>query len=248
MRIPSALLVVALAAVPAFAGSQNIPVKTIETIKRGVVPIVCGFVDSKNEFQIVKILATGFFINARGSFLTPAHVLDDLPKVSTQERPCFSAVYIPARGWAKERVRFDAKWFRFTACLRNSQLDLAVCDPIENPFENADVMRQIAFLSLANPFGFEEGTPVAFTGFPLDSTVPVTSSGIIASFRTGDQEILIDKSGWPGASGSPVYAANGQVLGVIIKRGIGDGTGLAYARLSSVVMDFLRDNKIPYGK
>ena len=123
MKILSALLVVTLAAVPAFAGSQNIPVKTIETIKRDVVLIVCGFVDSKNEFRIVKILATGFFINARGNFLTPAHVLDDLPKVSTQELPCFPAVYIPARGWEKERLRFDAKWFKFTACRRNSQLD-----------------------------------------------------------------------------------------------------------------------------
>jgi hypothetical protein len=88
-----------------------------------------------------------------------------------------------------------------------------------------------------------DGASVAFSGFPLDFITPLTSRGAIAGYRasagTEADEVIIDKATWPGASGSPVYGADGRVVGMILKAGIGPGSGLAYARAASVLQQFL---------
>ena len=243
-----ALLLSALLVIPAFAGPKDVSVKTIKTVKQGVVPVVCGFLDDKKELQIVKVMASGFFINSQGSFLTARHVLSEWRKVSTKERPCLPAIYIPIGGWQKSKHEYSIRWFIFTSCLTNKELDIASCSLINNPFQDAAVSRHIVFLRFENSFSYKDGTPIAFTGFPLDSTIPVTSKGILASYRMAAKEMVVDKNAWPGASGSPVYIANGRVIGMIIKRGIGKGAGLAYARPGDLIMDFLRDKKIAMGK
>lgn len=243
-----ALLLSALLVIPAFAGPKDVSVKTIKTVKQGVVPVVCGFLNEKNELQIVKIIASGFFINNQGGFLTARHVLSELRKVSTKERPCFPAIYIPIGGWEKGKHELGTRWFKFTSCLIKNKLDIASCSLINNPFQDAAVSRHIVFLRFENSFSYKDGTPIAFTGFPLYSTIPVTSKGIIASYRAVAKEMVVDKNAWPGASGSPVYIANGRVIGMIIKRGIGAGIGLAYARPGDLIIKFLREEKITMGK
>lgn len=86
---------------------------------------------------------------------------------------------------------------------------------------------------------------MAFTGFPLRSRRPVTSKGIIASYNARLQQVFIDKVAWPGASGSPLYVASGQVVGMVHKRGIGAVEGLAFARPAVLIRDFLAGHKIP---
>lgn len=243
-----ALLLSALLVIPVFAGPKDVSVKTIKTVKQAVVPVVCGFLDDKKELQIVKIIASGFFINRQGGFLTARHAFSDWRKVSTKERPCFPAIYIPVGGWEKGKHELGTRWYKFTSCLANKELDIASCSLIVNPFQDAAVKRHITSLRFENSFSYKDGTPVAFTGFPLDSTIPVTSKGILASYRMAAKEMVVDKNAWPGASGSPVYIANGRVIGMIIKRGIGKGAGLAYARPGDLIMDFLRDKKITVGK
>jgi V8-like Glu-specific endopeptidase len=75
--------------------------------------------------------------------------------------------------------------------------------------------------------------------------MPITSQGHIASYSVRTNEFLIDKNAWPGASGSPVYGAEGEVIGLIIQRGLGDGSGLAYARPADFIVDFLRRQEVP---
>ncbi len=82
----------------------------------------------------------------------------------------------------------------------------------------------------------------------MQSIYPVTSKGNIASYVPSQKQFAIDKNVWPGASGSPVYDMDGNVIGLVIKGGFNEGAGLAYARSTDYILDFLRTNKIPTEK
>ena len=59
----------------------------------------------------------------------------------------------------------------------------------------------------------------------------------------GPTEMIVDKSAWPGASGSPVYASDGAIVGLLIQRGFNDASGIAFARTSVYISAFLAKNK-----
>ena len=228
----------------ACAASQNkffIPVETIEGIKKTVVPIVCGATTQDGSFKITSTIGSAFFINNEGYFLTAGHVLDDWDKIDRSNGDCFPAVYIPKSDWQTLSV---VRWFRFGNCIRPGAADVAVCKATINPFSLEDIKKKITIAFLKPNLLLVDGTPVAFTGFPLSSLRPITSMGNIASYIKMDNLIIIDKNAWPGASGSPVYLADGKVIGILIKRGINDGSGLAYAVTTESILEFLRENNI----
>src|SRR6476469_4373276 len=66
--------------------AQDVLPKTIADVKRAVLPVVCGALDQKNQFRVVQIVASGFLVNARGDFVTAAHVVEDLSKVAAQQQ------------------------------------------------------------------------------------------------------------------------------------------------------------------
>ena len=85
---------------------------------------------------------------------------------------------------------------------------------------------------------------MAFTGFPLQIMQPITARGTVAGYAGNQEdleprEIIIDHNNWPGASGSAVYLSSGKVVGLILKRGLNDAVGLAFARSSKFIVDFL---------
>jgi len=216
---------------------------TIDRVKTSVVPILCGKFDEHQQFVVQLIDGTGFFVDDEGDFLTAAHVIADLKIVNASRPvPCVMAIYVPLVGWQRDAVTFDSRWYTFTDCISDTTLDLAVCKPV------------IKINSQVHPLVVEDlrppdGSPVAFTGFPLGSTEPVSSRCDIAAMRgavdtEGSREIVLDKGTWPGASGSPIYTENGVVIGIMLARGIADNTGTAYGRPSHFIVKFLRDNKI----
>ncbi len=227
----------------AISQSKFITIETIERIKKTTVPIVCGAPAIDGTFKVTKTIGSAFFINDEGYFLTAGHVLDDWDKIDKSKGDCFPAVYIPKGGWESLT---DVQWFRFSNCVRPSNADVAVCKSIANPFTMEDVRRQIEFAIFGTYSTLVDGTPVAFTGFPLDSLRPITSTGNIASYIKIDKLIIIDKNAWPGASGSPVFLLGGKVIGVLIKRGINEGSGLAYAVTAESVLEFLSKDRISF--
>jgi S1-C subfamily serine protease len=225
------------------AGQNEVSTKEIASVKAMVVPVVCGYLDGAAAFTVVQISGTGFFVDRQGRFLTAAHVLDHWSEISKDPHPCTPAIYIPDHGWQHFEPQFQFHYILFTDCQTDPGLDLSVCQPLRNPFEEPDIKTHIAAASFDRNV-WPEGTPVAFTGFPLDHTTPISSKGFIAGHQMVGSDAtkfdyLIDKAAWPGASGSPLYLGNGRVVGIIRARGGNEASGLALARSASVIEDFL---------
>jgi len=229
------------------AVSQNkfISVETVQGIKDVCVPVLCGAPTPDNIFKITKMVGSGFFINSEGYFLTAGHVIDDWEKIDKSKGDCFPAVYFPVRGW-DSGLTILTRWFPFADCVRPNDLDVAVCKTVDNPFIDPKTITRIKVATFDNSPSIADGTPVAFTGFPLNFQHPVTSIGHIASFIEIANLLIIDKAAWPGGSGSPVYLANGKVVGVLTKWGINEGIGLSYAIKAKSILEFLSKNKIAF--
>jgi len=227
---------------PVIGRSQEISTKTIADVKTSVFPVVCGALNQGNEFRVVQMVATGFLINSRGDFMTAGHVSEDLQKFAAANN-CFGAIFIAHAGDASDEM-VNTRWFRIGSCQTNRQLDLAACSLTQNPFTGTGPRDRIAALKFDGLFQYADGTPVAFTGYPLQMGRPLTSKGSIAARYP--RQLVVDKSAWPGASGSPVYTANGKVIGVVLQTGLGAGTGLTYAAPADTVMEFLGQMKIPF--
>jgi hypothetical protein len=118
---------------------------------------------------------------------------------------------------------------------------LAVCRPVNR-------IPNIVPVVIAD-YRPQDGTPVAFTGFPLGTVEPLSSRCNIATYRgaidtDGSREFVLDKGTWPGASGSPVYDDEGAVIGIMLARGLADSIGTSFGRPSHFILKFLRDNGI----
>ncbi len=239
---------IALAFLPLPHPAASPWVKTIQTIKRSIVPVVCAHVGPNNQWSLAAVYGSGFFIDREGRFVTASHVIDDLNKVaSTTDHQCRFAVYVPHGGWSNSVKRdMQAEFFSFGGCIQ-SNVDIAICRCVDNPFtskrlESGDI-EAVAFNTRELP----DGTPVAFTGFALANHVPITSIGVIAGrlFFPDNQQwmyYVVDTQGFPGVSGSPVYDQDGAVVGITLMGGANAGTGLAYAEVSSAITDLLTKN------
>jgi S1-C subfamily serine protease len=222
-------------------------VETIKDVKRSVVPVVCGYTNNKGQWVIADIEGTGFFVDRRGGrFVTASHVLDSLDTFKKQmpEHSCESAIYIPDEGWEKVGKVINFEYFTFSKCIRSASADVAVCTLIENPFTSPrlpkGLVQEVSFAAREVP----DGTAAAFTGFPLERTSPITSIGSVAGRHTlGDDDrwffYLLDKTAWPGASGSPVYTESGKVIGIITRTGTADSAGISFARCSAAIENLL---------
>jgi hypothetical protein len=241
-----------LFAVNCRAAPKDVSVETIEKVKHSIVPIVCASIE-ENKVKIVAIMGSGFFIDLSGRFITANHVLDDWEKIAQARQPCSPVIYLPDHGWGKfeRKVKFQA--FAFVGCRRDAVVDLAVCQPTENPFTDKRIPERkispVAFDILEYP----DGTPIAFTGFPLEYAFPITSKGYIAGRKAikemeANFDYIIDKSNWHGASGSLVYIETGKVIGIILAGGEGEGAGLGYARNAAAIVDFLSRNPASVNK
>ena len=202
-------------------------------MKHSVAALAC--VDASASKALTRP-GSAFFISNRGRFLTAAHVLLDMRR---DEDACpVSAVVLPADDWdprAREEIQV---WFPFRIpdCQIDTDLYVAACSPADDLSVPKPWFRfRISPVRLE--FGIPaDGTRVAFTAFPLGTRDPMTFMAEVAAYRTQWQnerslpELVLDRGTWPGSSGSPVYLPDGSVVGILIKFGNEDGTGLTYIR------------------
>ncbi len=229
---------------------DSLPQATVK-INRSVFPIVCGQVAQPgNRFSALSIAGTGVFVDSRGHFITASHVIRErFSRSQQQPNGCFPAIYIPRTGWETGTQSFDANWFKFRDCVSDQAMDVAVCQTVGNPFALSS-SSQISFV-LFGDVSPENGTPVAFTGFPMQAREPVTTpSRIVRLETTGNVASWVirgegnDEPPWPGSSGSPVYLADGKVIGIILRRGIEENSGLAFALPAAAIRSFLANHQL----
>lgn len=221
-------------------------VGAIQAIKHSIIPIVCGQAvpDSETKelkMQVIFVEGTGFFVATDGTFVTADHVIEATLD-RTRQVPCPRVGFtLPeSGGWDTElppTSQPDFYEFDAGACKRDKPLDVARCRS-KRVIDRTHNIAPVTFEDAIQP----DGTPIAFTGF--QHQLPFSSIGNISGYATlpnGPQEIIMDKTGWPGASGSPFYLANGRVIGMLQLSGTGQGPGRAMGRPSRFIEDFLRD-------
>jgi len=214
----------------------------IARVKQSIVPVVCM---PKAADHIDLIAGTGAFISKSGGFITAGHVIRE---ILSGTPPCaLAAIYRPFDTWP-QGLPGNMVWFAFEprdCIVSNEDLDLARCkttDDLAATKRLAQPPEPLVFDGLTPP----DGTPVAFTGFPLNILLPRTSIGVVAGYgpsnrRTRIVDLVIDKPAWPGISGGPVYLADGKLVGIELKTAVGEGTGMTFARTGAVIKPFLDD-------
>lgn len=221
-------------------------IQAIDTIKHSVVPVVCLSVAQDGSAKLDIIAGSAFFTATDGSFVTARHVLGEM-QPSPLRRPCNTpAIYIPRSGiWPSDGRFLDVKWFTFAlneCAMSDAILDLARCKPHDDLWHDPEVRVPPTPVTIEAALP-PEGTEVAFTGFPLQIPLPRTARANIAGYGSRDNsetsDMVIDRATWPGASGSPVFLANGHVIGVLLARGTSEATGMAFARTGNLLEKFL---------
>jgi hypothetical protein len=221
-------------------------VDSIKRVKEAVIPVACAtWPDDNSQVSVKQIMGTGFFVNFEGTFITAAHVITEHFKWYKNERPsavCFPVIYIPNPKWPQTR------WFQFHSCVTEATIDIAVCKTMQSPFFAENLPNVHARWLRLSTKTVEDGTPVAFTGFPQNILVPITARANVAAIGefslAGYVDIVIDKTNWHGTSGGPLYLSDGSVIGIMRQRGEGLWDGLAFARDMSAILNFLSDHHI----
>jgi hypothetical protein len=232
-------------AVPAWAASPPGFIGAIQGIKRSVIPIACISVNGTIA-ETLSVEGTGFFVAADGTFITANHVIEAMVSPA-RKAPCpHAAFYLPQTGgWSADESTFRSDYYLFhtNECKRDADIDIARCRSVR-PVEAVHKIAPVIFETTVQP----DGTPVGFTGFPLQFQIPLSSVGNISGYVVtrndgrGPRSIIMDKEAWPGASGSPLYLANGKVVGLLRQRGINDGTGRTIGTPSRLIREFLSQN------
>lgn len=235
--------------VPSRPAPPNV-IATIAQIKQAVIPVVCVQLPrtgGSSELTLVSVEGTAFFVSSDGTFATAGHVVRDLTARNRRAACEQAAIYVPEGGWQPNVTNFKVQYFFFSTinCTRDDSLDIAIC---RSPRNIKEIMGTYPPSVTLETSPQKDGTPAAFTGFPLQFVLPITSRGFIATYRdtrdeTGPRELVIDKAAWPGASGSPIYLENGHVIGILLDRGVGEAVGIAFGRPASFIERLLAQRK-----
>jgi hypothetical protein len=157
---------------------------------------------------------------------------------------CIAAISLTKGGWRQGSAVWHGELFDINHCARDHYLDVARCSTssdLETEESGVYRPRAVTFDTAMPP----DGSEAAFTGFPLATTLPITSRGSIAGYGsrgTTIDELYIDKGDWPGSSGSPAFDARGGVIGMVIKRTTGDALGFAVCRPAYLIQKFLSEH------
>jgi len=221
-------------------------ISTIALLKRSVAPVVC-LEEHGDDASIHEVLGSALFVSVHDEFITAGHVIQTMD--DTKSTCAVTAILLPWGAWRPETLDKPFVWFPFKSkdCKMNTAADVSRCratDDLALPIFSKFGIAPARFNCSQQP----DGTQVAFTGFPLNIRDPFTSRAGIAVSRNLVQEghlvseLILDHTAWPGGSGSPVYLSDGRVIGLIVSKGIDQGTGIAIVRPCESFREILSDH------
>lgn len=212
---------IAVAEEPAIPMDYAKLIENTKSIERCVVPIITKTESSTGGYEV---RATAFFVHDTGLLATAAHVgaAENLFILYQDELlPCKTIV-----------PKFTIQWGRGDQTKQLSW-DIALLQVGAKDQEAAK--KKFPAVELSETFSFEKGHPVALYGYYDQGTFftagrrvsfdALLTTGVISSatlFSVGDTKIgsriVLDISGGPGSSGSPVFDPNsGKVIGVVVE-------------------------------
>jgi hypothetical protein len=217
----------------------------VQTMKHSVAPLVCVAVNHA-ESKLLGRRGTAFFVSTSGEFMTAAHVVLDMQK---NDPVCpVTAVILPRyKIWDPSSLNEPSDWFAFDIhnCIIEKDLDVAQCPLSVDPF-NQKVGRDFEIVPVKFDWRIPpDATQVAFTGFPMNVRDPMTFRANVAAYRPVWRsekvvpELVLDRSAWPGSSGSPVFLSDGRVIGIVIASRTEEGTAMTALRPASAVRALL---------
>jgi hypothetical protein len=249
------VLVFFLAAITTTSSSDQsrIDASIVGEATRSVVPIVCLVRNQENGHVVrYRYVGTAFLVDTAGTFVTAAHVVSNFDR--GQRTDCHAAIAFPSSDrnvfrngqWSTlpagewELPPKTAKWFPFdpTNCYEDYGTDVAVCKTRQALTAEA-VPHETTTVSTVRPV---TGARVFFVGFGQQAMNATAIAATIAGFSETDRKraIVIDKSAWPGASGSPIFASDGkQIVGMITETGIGDTSGRSFGVTGETILAVL---------
>ena len=228
---------------------SNSFVTAINNMKRSIAPVLCFDNVSNGPISLRAVDGTAFFLSTDGLFLTPAHVIRDFLPGGGLASCSFAAVAFEPNKWSGGTT-LTLKFSKFAAadCVLDETLDLAACQTKDDLTKGEWKFVTPRAVQI-DPVIQDDGTPIAFTGFPLFShALPLSSVGSVAAYAASLNGevgppfgiIVIDKTSWPGSSGSPIYLMNGHVVGMMAAMGSNAAEGTGYGRSSTAISAFLK--------
>jgi S1-C subfamily serine protease len=212
-------------------------IATIDKMKQSIGPIICMRPGG------IQVNGSGFFLDEHGTFLTAGHVVREFMPAGALHTCTQAAVYFPIEKWSRGDQQVIGFQFLPEKCIFDGLVDVVRCRTVNDLASFPGLHWKpigVTWAEIDEP----DGTPVAFTGFPLSAVIPLTARAHIAAypipFKPGETHFEMDITAWPGASGSPVYIANGNVVGLVIQRGEGGASGISIAVDSRAIGRFLR--------
>lgn len=170
---------------------------------------------------------SGFSVDASGLVVTNRHLLRDESGAAAKR---VAVIFSDTRDWLPARV---------VKLSETDDLGLLQLDGGRHP----------AVAGVGGGPGVRVGSPVAIVGYPLGTETPMEGSGtrIIARSTLGagtvskslDQVLQIDAFAGQGSSGSPVFDAEGHVVGVVYGGATESGGRIVYAVPVERVLRFL---------
>jgi len=152
--------------------------------------------------------------------------------------------------WRPEALAEEMLWFPFKTadCRVDSTVDVAECRPA------GDLSARVRKLDKVAPVQFEwniqpDGTPIVFTGFPLEARDPMTFRAHGAAYRQSGPkmtpEMVLDHDSLPEFSGAPVFLADGKVVAILVRDGKPEAPGIAIARPVLALREMLKVSRPP---
>ena len=169
--------------------------------------------------------ATAFAVRSDGTMLTNRHVVVG---AEGDRRPTRMAVRFAdsRQNWRATLLGVSA-----SADLALIKLDIRGGTPAVSLNSRADTLRQ--------------GDPIALIGYPLSTDLPMSGEYARTSFWAGsvskvlDDVIQVDGYGAQGASGSPIFDRNGEVVGILYGGLEGTGGRIVYAAPAGAALELM---------
>jgi hypothetical protein len=161
----------------------------IDNTKTAIAPVFCLTPGGDPSQPKIDYEGSVFFLDGHGSFLTAAHVIKAFLPPQRFSGCQIPAVYVPREGQWHTPPQ-DMRWHKFAPsdCMLNEDYDLARCKTVEDLAN--DVKESFhPMLFVIDDDIKHDGTPVAFSGFPLSNQIPLTAIGNIAGYLPDDKSV-----------------------------------------------------------